>query len=54
MGSGREQASQSTKRQIFVNPERKAAMIAAGAWDDPVKRKAMLKRYADYDKNPAR
>jgi len=54
MGSGREHASQSTKRQIFVNPERKAAMIAAGAWDDPVKRKAMLKRYADYDKNPAR
>lgn len=37
------------KNYVRITPERKAAMIEAGAWDDPDKRKRMLKRYRDYD-----
>jgi hypothetical protein len=29
-------------------------MIEAGAWDDPVARKRLLKAYQEYDRNPAR
>lgn len=35
---------------VKITPQRKAAMIEAGAWDDPAKRKSLLKKYADYDK----
>jgi hypothetical protein len=38
MGSTREHAPQSTKKEVYVTPERKQAMIEAGYWDDPVKR----------------
>ena len=43
------------QREVYVTPERKAAMIEAGYWDDPVKRAQMLKTFIEYDKNqPAR
>lgn len=55
VGGGREYAPPSTRKEVYVSPERKAAMVAAGAWDNPEKRKAMLKRYAEYDRqNPQR
>tara|TARA_R110000868_G_scaffold398600_1_gene671858 strand:- start:3291 stop:4217 length:927 start_codon:yes stop_codon:yes gene_type:complete len=50
-GATREHAPQSTKREIYVTPERKAAMIDAGIWDDPARRNQMLKAYQAYDKN---
>ena len=53
-GSGREYAPPSTKNEVVVTPERKAAMIDAGVWDDPVARKRYLKAYQEYDRNTAR
>lgn len=50
VGSGKS-AAPTSKTQVRVTPERKAAMIEAGFWDDPEKRKRMLKKYADYDRN---
>ena len=50
-GSTREYAPSSTRKEIYVTPERKAAMIEAGVWDDPVARTRMLKAYQAYDKN---
>lgn len=49
LGGGRE-ASSSTRKEFYVSPERKQAMIESGAWDDPVLRAKMIKRYAQYDK----
>jgi hypothetical protein len=54
MGSTREHAPQSTKKEVYVTPERKQAMIEAGYWDDPVKRTQMLKAYQAHDRNSAR
>lgn len=53
-GNTREHAPVSTKREIYVTPERKQAMIDAGVWDDPVKRQSMLRAYQAYDTNSAR
>jgi hypothetical protein len=53
-GNTREHAPMSTKREIYVTPERKQAMIEAGVWDDPVKRQRMLKAYQSYDSGSAR
>ena len=50
-GSTREHAPTSTRKEVYVTPERKAAMIEAGIWDDPVARNRMLKAYQAYDKN---
>ena len=50
-GNTREHAPASTKREIYVTPERKQAMIDAGIWDDPVRRNQMLKAYQAYDRN---
>ena len=50
-GSGRENAPVSTRREIYITPERKQAMEDAGYWEDPEKRKRMLKRYAEQDRN---
>lgn len=50
-GSTREYAPTSTRKEIYVTPERKAAMIEAGVWEDPVARTRMLKAYQAYDKN---
>lgn len=41
------------KNEVRVTPERKAAMQAAGKWDDPVKRNRMLAEYARYDRENA-
>ena len=49
-GNGREHAPASTRKEVYVTPDRKAAMIDAGIWDDPVARNRMLKAYQEYDK----
>ena len=54
VGSQREHAPTSTRREIHVTPERKAAMIEAGVWDDPQKRQRYLKAYQQYDSGSAR
>lgn len=51
VGSGREHAPTSTKKEIYISPERKEAMIEAGVWDDPVLRARYVKRYAEYDRS---
>lgn len=51
VGSGREHAPASTRKEIYISPERKQAMIDAGVWDDPVLRAKYVKRYAEYDRN---
>jgi len=50
-GTTREHAPVSTKREIYVTPERKQAMMDAGIWDDVSRRNQMLKAYQAYDKN---
>jgi hypothetical protein len=39
--------------EVFVSPERKAAMIEAGVWDDPVLKQKMLRDYQRYDRDAA-
>lgn len=51
VGSGREHAPPSTRKEIYISPERKQALIEAGVWDDPVLRNKYVKRYAEYDRN---
>ena len=48
-GVAREHAPASTRKEIYVTPERKQAMIDAGKWDDPKERTRMLKEYQRYD-----
>ena len=50
MGSGREHAPTSTRKEIYISPERKQALVEAGVWDDPVLRNRYVKSYAQYDK----
>ena len=50
VGSGREHAPSSTRKEIYVSPERKQALIEAGVWDDPILRMKYVKRYAEYDR----
>jgi len=50
VGSGREHAPASTRREVYISPERKQAMIEAGVWDDPVLRMKYVKRYSEYDR----
>jgi len=49
VGSGREHAPTSTRKEIYISPERKAALMEAGVWDDPVLRQKYIKQYAQYD-----
>lgn len=42
------------KNEVYVSPERKAAMIEAGVWDDPVLRTKYLKRYQEWDRTNKR
>jgi hypothetical protein len=44
----------SSRKEIYVTPERKAAMVEAGIWDDPVRRQKMLREYQAYDQQTAR
>jgi hypothetical protein len=55
IGSGRgDGGSPSGRREVYISPERKQAMIEAGVWDDPVLRNKYIKRYVDYDKQNSR
>ena len=46
-GSGRESPSRAGGSNTFtLSPEQVRAMKDAGFWDDPVKKNAMIKRYA--------
>ena len=51
VGAGRQHAPESTRREVYISPERKQAMIEAGVWDDPVLRKRYVKSYAEWDRN---
>jgi hypothetical protein len=53
-GRTREHVPTSTKKEIYVTPERKAAMIEAGVWDDVAKRNRVLKAYQEQDRSSAR
>jgi hypothetical protein len=50
LGSGREHAPATTRREVYISPERKQALVDAGVWDDPVLRAKYVKRYAEYDR----
>jgi hypothetical protein len=50
IGSSRDQAPQSSRREVYISPERKQAMTDAGVWDDPVLRQRYLKQYAKWDR----
>ena len=50
VGSGKEHAPTSTRKEVYISPERKQALIDAGVWDDPVLRQKYVKRYAEYDR----
>ena len=50
ISSGREHAPASTRREVYISPERKQALVEAGVWDDPVLRMKYVRRYAEYDK----
>lgn len=50
VGSGREHAPASTRKEIYISPERKQALIEAGVWDDPVLRNRYVQRYVEYDR----
>lgn len=40
--------------EVYVSPERKAAMIEHGVWEDPKLRQKMLRRYQQWDQENAR
>jgi len=50
VGSGREHAPTTTRKEIYLSPERKQALIDAGVWEDPVLRMKYAKRYSEYDR----
>jgi hypothetical protein len=50
VGSGREHAPASTRKEVYISPERKQALVDAGVWEDPVLRMKYVKRYSEYDK----
>lgn len=55
IGSGRgDGGAPSGRREVYISPERKAAMVEAGVWDDPVLRNKYIKRYMEYDRQNSR
>jgi len=50
IGSGREHAPTSTRKEVYISPERKQALVEAGVWDDSVLRAKYVKRYMEYDR----
>ena len=50
VGSGREHAPTSTRKEIYISPERKQALIDHGVWDDPVLRARYVKQFEKYDR----
>lgn len=51
LGSGKEHAPTSSRREVYISPERRQALVDAGVWDDPVLRMKYVKRYSEYDRN---
>jgi hypothetical protein len=51
VGGKREYAAPSTRKEVYISPERKQALIDAGVWDNAELRQRYIKRYADYDRN---
>lgn len=51
VGGKREYAPPSTRKEVYISPERKQALVDAGVWDDPNLRQKYIKRYAEYDRN---
>jgi hypothetical protein len=51
VGGKREYAAPSTRKEIYISPERKQALVDAGVWDNPELRQKYIKRYAEYDRN---
>lgn len=49
-GSGREVSPAGRSNEFRLSPERVAVMKEAGVWDDPARRAAMIKKYAEYDR----
>jgi len=49
-GTGRESAPTRGGNTFTLSPERVAAIKEMGAWDDPEKRKKMVQRFAEYDR----
>lgn len=50
VGGGREHTPTSSRKEVYISPERKQALIDAGVWDDPVLRHRYVKRYMEFDK----
>lgn len=48
--SGRETAPAGKTNEFRLSPERVAALKEAGVWEDPVRRAALVKKYAEYDR----
>ena len=42
------------KGEVYIDEDRKAAMIEAGVWDDPKERERYLKSYQKYDRDAGR
>lgn len=51
VGGGKEHVPTSSRKEVYISPERKQALIDAGVWDDPQLRQRYIKRYAEYDRN---
>ena len=51
VGGKREYASPNARKEVYISPERKQALIDAGVWENPELRKRYIKRYAEYDRN---
>lgn len=51
VGGKREYAAPSTRKEVYISPERKQALLDAGVWDNPELRQRYIKRYAEYDRN---
>lgn len=49
-GTGRESAPTRGGNTFTLSPERVAAIKEMGAWDDPERRKKMVQRFAEYDR----
>jgi hypothetical protein len=49
-GSSETTSGRSNRREVYISPERKAALMEAGVWEDPVLRQRYIKRYMEYDR----
>lgn len=50
LGSGKEHVPSSSKKEVYISPERKQALIEAGVWEDPKLRQRYIKKYMEYDR----